>query len=242
MARSRPTEMTRSGDWPPSRPRSVRTWALCKNTVTDIESFAMALRDAGSAAARAAQTMQQQNTGPVTQGHQQEVLDTLTRMLEVLRDDQTPPQQPDNAQQNPPPTPPQDDRPADNEFLLVQLKLIRAMQQELNSRTAVLDQASQDAEGWSEPRVKQQQELTSRQGALADLLLQLLGQDADDGPAPVVPPPDDQLEQLERVLDGQDKTMDQRLLDGLPGGQPPGAAPQESTGSDPEPPAGSRVS
>jgi hypothetical protein len=212
-----------------------------QGTVMDIESFAMALRDAGSAAAQAAQKMQQQDTGAVTRGHQQEVLDTLTRMLEVLRDDQTPPREPDSAQQNPPPTPPQDDRPVNNQFLLVQLKLIRAMQQELNGRTSVLDQASKDAEGWSEQRVRQQQELTSRQGALADLLLQLLNQDAGDGPSPAVAPPDGQLEQLERVADGDDKTMDQRLLDGLPGGQPVGSAPRESTGSDPGPPSGGRI-
>ena len=164
-----------------------------QNLVTDIESFVMALRDAHTAAAQAAQALQQQNTGLVTQGHQQEVLDTLTRMLDVLRDDQTPPPPPDTPQQNPPPTPPQEDRPADHAFLLLQLKLIRAMQQELNGKTTRLDQASKDGEGWSEPRVKQQQGLTSRQGALADLLLQLLDQDPDNDPAPVEPPPGDPL-------------------------------------------------
>ena len=59
----------------------------------------MALRDAVDAAAQAAQSLQQQNTGPVTQGHQQEVLDTLTRMLDVLRDEQPPPQEPDETRQ-----------------------------------------------------------------------------------------------------------------------------------------------
>ena len=212
-----------------------------QNLVTDIESFVMALRDAHSAATQAAQTLQQENTGLVTQGHQQEVLDTLTRMLDVLRNDPAPPPKPDTAQQNPPTTPPQEDRPADTEFLLVQLKLIRAMQQELNSRTTLLDQASKDGDGWSAPRVQQQQELTNRQGALADLLLQLLDQDPDGGPAPVAPPPGDPLEQLERAIDKEDKTMDQRLLDGLPGGEARSAVPQESTRGDTAPASGSKI-
>ena len=59
---------------------------------------------------------------------------------------------------------------------------------------------------------------------------QLLGKDADRGPAPNVPRRSDPLEQLERVLDGDDKTMDQRLLDGLPGETPPGSTPQEPRG------------
>jgi len=195
-----------------------------QQTVADIQSFALALGDAGAAAARAAQSMQQ-NASDDTRRFQQEVIDTLTRLLDALRDEQPPPRGPDESPPDPT-TSPQDQQPKDNEYLLVQLRLIRAMQEELNKLTAMLDQASQDAAGWTEQRVEQQQELTARQGSLADLVHQLLGPDAEPAATPDATRPQDQMEQLERALDGETKSPDQMLLEGLPGAQPQNPAPE----------------
>lgn len=193
-----------------------------QQTVTDLESFAMALGDAGNAAVQAAQNMQQKNIGADTQRHQQEVADILNRLLTALREEQPPPQQPDESQ-NDPNAPQQDEPTSDGEFVLAQLKMIRGMQQELNRDTAALDSEAHDADGWNDSRIAKQRQLTDKQGALATILQQLQGKKSGQNPGATPHPADDHLDQLERTLDKdqKDKTIDQQLLEDLPNGTPP---------------------
>lgn len=202
-----------------------------QNLVADIDSFMLTLQDVQRAAAQAAAMLQERDTGASTQAHQQDVLDALIRLREVLNEEPIP-SPPDTPAPDSPPASTQEDRPADSRFLLVQLRLIRTLQQELGSRTALLDQAIKDNEGWSERRVAQQRELTDRQGRLADLLERLSdaqrGQDSTaTEPLPDVPP-----HPPARPADTPDQTMDQRLLDGLPGAAAANPAP---TPEDPAP-------
>ncbi|MHB8970531.1 MAG: hypothetical protein ACYC3X_10385 [Pirellulaceae bacterium] len=209
-----------------------------QQTVLDIESLAMALREAGAAAASAARTIQQPDTGAVAQtlGYQQEVVGILTRVLEALQDDPPPPPDPQDPPQNPPEEPaPPERNSASSPFQLMQLKLIHALQQELNDRTTRLEQQSRDTDGWNADRTRRQLDLTNRQGTLADLLGQLQNKDAPTEPTGTAGPSKGPLEDLERVLDGDPKqtpsapddptsrenTLDRQLLDGLPGEPPP---------------------
>ncbi len=205
-----------------------------QQTIMDLRSLAMSLRDAGNAAAQAAERLQRQDTGPVTQRHQQNVIDALTRMLDVLRDEQPPPREPDEARPDAPDTPesPERDQAEDHQYMLVQLRMIRALQQELNSHTTTLDQVSRDAEGWSAPRVEQQQELTSRQSALADLVQQLQASDSQPGAAAQTPPANDPPDRREPVPNGPAESIDQRLLEGLPRGTAPRRSPDAQRAAD----------
>ena len=120
----------------------------------------------------------------------------------------------------------------------MQLKLIRGMQQELNDRTARLDQVARDTNGWNADRVREQLDLTNRQGTLAGLAGAVAERRCAADPAAAAPPSDGPLEGLERALDRDAKPTPGRrsqgpartrsikqLLDGLPG-EPPPAAPQ----------------
>ncbi|MHB8862676.1 MAG: coiled-coil domain-containing protein [Pirellulaceae bacterium] len=204
-----------------------------QQTVTDIRSLVIALEDAAAAATMAARRIQQSDTEavPQTMGYQQQVIDILTRVLAALQDDPSAPPEPQEPQPDPPAEPPPPQENANVPFRLMQLKLSRALQQELNDRTIRLDQQTRDADGWNADRTRLQLDLTRRQGALAGLLEELQGADAPAEPAAASPPADDHLEQLERALDrdappaatgspGDRKqpaeTIDKQLLDGLP--------------------------
>ncbi len=201
-----------------------------QQTAADIESLALALGDAGASAAAAAGRIQQPDDEavPQTLKYQQQVIDILTRVLAALQDDPSGPPEPQTPPENPPTAPSPPEGNANRQFPLMQLKLIRGMQQELNDRTARLDQVARDTNGWNADRVREQLELTNRQGALAGLLGQLLNADAPADPAAAAPPSVTPLEGLERALDRDAKsnprpadatgenTLDQELLDGLP--------------------------
>jgi hypothetical protein len=165
-------------------------------------------------------------------------MDILTRVLEALQDAPPPPQDPQDPPPNPPEEPSPPEKNASNPFQLMQLKLIRAMQQELNDRTTRLEQDARDTVGWNADRTRRQLDLTNRQGTLADLLGPLQNKDAPKEPAAAIPPSGGQLKELERVLDqdtnetpttpddprASEKTMDRQLLDGLPGEPMPPAS------------------
>ena len=61
---------------------------------------------------------------------------------------------PRTPQENPPTAPSPPEENANSQFPLMQLKLIRGMQQELNDRTARLDQDARDTNGWNADRVR----------------------------------------------------------------------------------------
>jgi hypothetical protein len=91
--------------------------------------------------------------------------------------------------------------------LLAQLKLIRAMQQQVNQQTLELSQAD---EPWSENTVSRHMQLVELQRELGDMIQQLLEEPQADAP-PDVPPLDDPLDSLDRALrqDPQTKESDQ---------------------------------
>ena len=216
-----------------------------REPVADIESVSLALQDAGDAADQAAQRMLRPETGALneTLSHQQDVIDTLARIIQAL-------------QEEPPPMAPPSEQPANQgggqccggQFPAAQLKLLRAMQEDVNARTARLDQDTSGLGSWTPPRLAEQVELTQRQNRLAEITAKLQAEAqkrAEPAIEPAVEPavepaPKPDADPPVKPEPDVDKppadALDQQLLEGLPAqAEPKPVAPDNPPVAPPSP-------
>jgi hypothetical protein len=198
-----------------------------REPVADIESVALCLQDASVAADNAAQRMQRPDASALndTLNHQQEVIDILSRIIAALEEEPLPP--PANQQPEQPAGQPGGEC-GGGQFPAAQLKLLRAMQAEVNARTARLDQDTQGLGSWTPPRLAEQADLTQRQNRLAEITAKLqaeakAGSEKPTEPA-AKPVPDPQIQPEPNNAEQPANALDQQLLEGLPA-QPEPAAP-----------------
>ncbi len=165
------------------------------DTLTDTQAFAFALQQTAGQMQTASSALNARDTGQTTQRAQQQATDTLQQLLTVLMDDMPrepadlqPPQQPSEkpARKAPPPA-----------YLLSQLRLVRALQLQINQQTATL--AAEGTE-WNEEQTRRHGELVHQQDELSQLVLRLLEQPDKPAPPAEAPPAQDQLDSLEKQL------------------------------------------
>ncbi|MCU0960740.1 MAG: DUF4175 domain-containing protein [Pirellulaceae bacterium] len=138
----------------------------------DITALAIVFQTAAEAATQAAGRLRADETGPVTWSWQQQVSHELQQVLAVLADASAAPPAAPDAQ------PAATETAADESIqqdpaLLLQLKVVRMLQQELQRRTAALEEITRAAPAWDAQHVQLQQMLARRQDALADVLTRL---------------------------------------------------------------------
>lgn len=164
--------------------------------LSDVAAFEVALQHVAQTMTAAGQKLSAEETGTATVQLEQLAAQQLEQVLRALMQDV--PDQPADDQQSPAPDSPKDDQPAGVKYLLAQLKLIRAMQLQVNEQTRALDQAE---EPWDADRVERQQELVLQQQQLAELVQRLLAATGADPARPrIVRPPSDDLDSLDRAL------------------------------------------
>lgn len=209
------------GEWTPSQRTSVRSLTeqqrdLLAETTTfaqklsAAETFSLALAGSVREMTRAAARLERLLTDVETQTAEQVAVTRLSQLLEAL-------------QPEPPPEAPMDDpggaggggqqpgmSPGDALHLLAELKLLKLMQQEINRRTAELEDWQAAGNVLSPGQEQELADLATEQGQLADLALNL-GEKAaanaaanppEDPPAP--PPGNNPLdEELNKSLDNE---------------------------------------
>jgi hypothetical protein len=151
-------------------------------------------------------------TGAATQQSAKAALDRLLRLAEALKPD---PQE--NQQQNPSDQEAdqqeQQQPPGDGIAAMAELKLLKLMQEELNARTAALEE-TRAAQGALAPEDEQQlAELSQEQGRLAELLLNLgaaSAENPEDNPKSLPDPSGE--EKLDRELE---KSLEPLLPEGI---------------------------
>ena len=158
-----------------------------REPVADIESVSLALQDASAAADNAAQRMQQPDAGALNEilSHQQDVLDILSRIMQALQEE-PPPMANQQAEQ---PAGEGGGQCCGGQFPAAQLKLLRAMQEEVNARTARLDQDTSGLGSWTPPRLAEQGALAQRQIRLAEITAKLQADAQSNAAKPVEPTP-----------------------------------------------------
>ncbi len=146
--------------------------------VSDAEAFALGLRGAVRAMLRAARGLDQTETGSETLQSAHIALGRLQQLIEALKTEDGEP--PEDAES--PPSEEGDQGAGDAIQLLAQLKLLKLMQEEINRRTAELEEAIRRRGGAVSPEQQSElDELASEQGKLADLLFNL-SQPAEENP------------------------------------------------------------
>ncbi|MBW3597595.1 MAG: hypothetical protein KY475_10005 [Planctomycetes bacterium] len=140
--------------------------------IAKAKAFEFALQGVIREMLTTASRLDRAQTGDATQQSARAALDRLDRLAEALKDDPAPQgeqespsgQEPGEQQQRP---------PSDGIAAMAELKLLKLMQEELNQRTAALDEA-REQQGELTPEQEQQlAELSAEQGRLAELLLNL---------------------------------------------------------------------
>jgi len=133
-------------------------------------AFQLALSGAGRDMARAAELLEQRDTGPRTQQAERHALGRLDLLLEALE-----PEEPDNPNNgggagagN------RGGRPQQGVQTLAELKLLKLLQAEINLRTRQLQEAAAATETLTEQQQREYALLSEEQGRLADLVLGLV--------------------------------------------------------------------
>jgi hypothetical protein len=144
----------------------------------------LALSGAARQMRRAADLLQRRETGAPTQQAEQNALQRLGQLLEALQ-----PEEPEE---------PEDDQgagggqggqgseqpPGSGVQTLVELKLLRLLQEEINQRTRALEATFGDADSLTDEARREYAQLSEEQGRLAELLLDLIQpqEDPEDNP------------------------------------------------------------
>jgi hypothetical protein len=208
------------GDWPPAAASAVRQLAAEQHVLSaEAERllpsfepsgvFRLALAGTRQRMVPAADRLEQGDTGEGTRQLQQQARRQLEQMVTALRSVPPPdaldsPPAGDRAGQGgpdgqrPPPTP-RDLR------MLVQLKLLREMQTEVQRRTEALDQLRQTSGGLTSSQQRQLAAVAREQGRLAELVLHMAG--GDDSAMPDTAPT--QADQQATGLDALERLPDQ---------------------------------
>jgi hypothetical protein len=152
-------------------------------------------------------------TGARAQQSAKAALDRLQRLAEALKTDPGENQQQNQSEQDSDQQQQQQQPPGDGIAALAELKLLKLMQEELNARTAALEEA-RTAQGELSPEDEQQlAELSQEQGRLAELLVNLgaaAAEDPEDNPDSLPDPAG--AEKLDRELE---KSLDSLLPKGI---------------------------
>jgi hypothetical protein len=194
----------------------------------DIASLALVFQAVEEAATQATRRLRADDTGKVTWSWQQQVSSELQQVLAVLTDTPAAPDAQPAAAETAAEAPTEQD-PA----LLLQLKVVRTLQQDVNRRTAALDETTGPDAVWNAEQVQLQQGLARRQDALANVLTRLSAPPPAPGappplsPGPPAPAPDSSKRDLSPP---GAHALDQQLLDDLaPAAGDRGLGPPAST-------------
>jgi hypothetical protein len=147
------------------------------------EVLNLALSDAAGHMAQAAALLDGRQTGKPTQQAEQNALGRLSQLREALRPE-TSEEGPDGSGEGsggPGGTPGQ---PGSGVQALVELKLLKLMQEEINGRTQAMEETFGSAEALTGDQRRQYVQLSREQGRLADLLLNLIQPQEDPEGAP----------------------------------------------------------
>jgi hypothetical protein len=202
------------GKWTRGQALSVRNLARQEEALKDeadslaeklkaAQVFHLALKGACGEMQRAGELLDERETGLPTQKAEQNALRRLAQLLESLKPDKPEPgeQQQSGDQQGDP----GNQQPGDGIPSLAQLKMLKLMQQDINERTLVLQEAANRQLTPDEQR--EYTALGEEQTALADLVLNLSKpeESPEDSPenVPDLKPEDLKLEKelLEKLLD-----------------------------------------
>jgi hypothetical protein len=160
----------------------------------------LALSDAAGQMARAAALLDGRQTGKPTQQAEQKALGRLAQLREALRPE-TSEEEPDDSGEGsgqPGGTPGQ---PGSGVQALVELKLLKLMQEEINGRTQALEETFGPAEALTGDQRRQYVQLSREQGRLADLLLNLIQPQEDpEGDPDLLPGGTSRENEDERLL------------------------------------------
>jgi hypothetical protein len=138
--------------------------------------FRLAFDDAARNMARSAQLLEEHQTGAPTQRAEKRAFDLIAHALNALKPvpkDPLQPPPPDDASGKDSPPDPQNAN-TDATQALAELKLLKWMQDDVNLRTKALDEEYRDADELPPDARQQYRELSEQQGAIADLVLQLI--------------------------------------------------------------------
>ncbi|MFO7902016.1 MAG: DUF4175 family protein [Pirellulaceae bacterium] len=166
---------------------------------SDVMTFEFALREVAEFMTTAGRRLGDKKTGEETIELQRQALDQLRRILDALTTE-PPDDQPNDDQEQQPRESPDNDRRRNSNYLLAQLKLVRAMQKQVNQETELLAQIE---EPWDAAHQKRQENVVRKQHRLTEVFHQLLeimantpndktapsAADEFDVPDPVAPPP-----------------------------------------------------
>lgn len=153
--------------------------------------FNLALSGAAREMGRAAALLDRHQTGAPTQQAEQNALRRLGQLLEALKPEE--PEEPDDdenagagqgGQQGSQPP------PGSGVQTLVELKLLKLLQQEINQRTQALEQTFGQAESLPDENRREYVQLSEEQGRLAELLLDLIQPQANPEDVPEAMPDD----------------------------------------------------
>lgn len=149
--------------------------------IAKAKAFDFALRAAIREMLATASRLDRGQVGDPTQQSAGAALDRLERLAEALQTDPSqdrPPESP--SEQESDQSPQQQRPPADGITSLAELKLLKLMQEELNQRTAALEEARQQQGELTREQQTQLAELSQEQGRLAELLLSLAAEPQDN--------------------------------------------------------------
>jgi len=165
----------------------------------DVPALRMALEEIGGRLSEAAARLQREQIDQETEQLEQAALEQLQAILSALAGR---PNEPTAGENGSPPDDTQEDNGSPkNRYLLAQLKILRAMQSEINAQTRLLDRQVGSTVSWSIEQERRREDISRRQSTLAGVLLKLLGEAPDKRPVEdSAQPTEDALESLERAL------------------------------------------
>jgi hypothetical protein len=151
-------------------------------------------------------------TDDPTQQSARAALDRLQRLAEALKTDpsESQPQEGQSEQQS---DQQQQQPPGDGIAALAELKLLKLMQEELNQRTAALEEARQTQGALTPDQEQQLADLSQEQGQLAELLLNLAAETEDNPENNPAALPD--AETGEQPAPDAENSLEQLLPNGL---------------------------
>lgn len=182
----------------------------CRGAAVKLESakvFVMALTNIAEEMDSAATGLENEETGEETQSVEQQALTHLEQLMTALEEGKNQAQNNQQQQDGDQQEQEEGQQGAGPEMIryLAELKLIRIIQTDVNTRTAKLDQEAAAGTGLTPEQQKEYEQLSTLQGKLADLLL-------DMGPAPE----ENQDDPLQELFpdDNKEKSPDDGPLDG----------------------------
>jgi len=146
--------------------------------------FNLALSGAAREMARAAALLDRRETGTPTQAAEQNALRRLDQLLEALKPEE-PKDEPGDSGGAQGGQEESEQPPGSGVQALVELKLLKLLQQEVNHRTRELEETFGSADTLTDEALREYTQLSEEQGRLADLLLNLIAPqgDPEDNPA-----------------------------------------------------------